>query len=302
MITYDMIKRNILLFLTFTGLYPEEFEFFLPFFKKSWEDYIIENRIKGKKRKRKYGGGSKAKLDKIENKLLFILIYVKLYPLQAVIGFMFGMSQAQANVWIHILSQVLKAALAGLGELPERVPQNLEKILREEGAEEISIDATEGRCQRPKDNEKQKQYYSGKKKTHTIKNNLIINNENRKVKYLSKTCEGKKHDKKICDEEQPTYPEGITLNKDTGYQGYEPEGVITRQPKKKPRGGELTHFEKNQNSIISSTRIVVEHVISGVKRCRIVKDVYRNTKENFDDLVMEIACGLHNFRTEHRKT
>jgi hypothetical protein len=43
-------------------------------------------------------------------------------------------------------------------------------------------------------------------------------------------------------------------------------------------------------------RIVVEHVISGIKRCRIVKDVYRNTKKHFEDLVMEIACGLHNFR------
>ena len=41
-------------------------------------------------------------------------------------------------------------------------------------------------------------------------------------------------------------------------------------------------------------RIVVEHVICGVKRCRIVKDVFRNTKDKFDDLVMEIACGLHN--------
>jgi len=302
MITYDAIKINIVLFLTFTGLYPKEFEKFLPFFKKAWENYIIENRIKGKERKRKYGGGRKSKLYKIEDKFLFILIYMKLYPLQAVIGFLFGMSQAQANEWIHILSAVFKTALADLGQLPERLPQNLEKLLRDEEAEEITIDATERRCQRPKDNEKQKQYYSGKKKTHTVKNNLIVNNEDRKVKYLSKTCEGKKHDKKICDEEQPTYPEGITLNKDTGYQGYEPEGVVTRQPKKKPRGGQLTHYEKNQNSIISSTRIIVEHVISGVKRCRIVKDVFRNTKENYDDLVMEIACGLHNFRTECRKS
>ena len=52
--------------------------------------------------------------------------------------------------------------------------------------------------------------------------------------------------------------------------------------------------------MISSIRILVEHVISGVKRCRIVHDVFRNTKAQFDDLVMEIACGLHNFRTRLR--
>lgn len=225
---------------------------------------------------------------------------MKLYPLQAVIGFLFGMGQSQANEWIHKLSGVLKTALADIGHLPERIPENLKKILEDDGMVEVTIDATERRRQRPKDNEKQKLFFSGKKKTHTVKNNLIVNPEDRKVKYLSGTCEGKKHDKKICDEENLTFPEGITLNKDTGYQGYEPEGVITRQPKKKPRGGELTRFEKNQNSIISSYRIIVEHIISGVKRCRIVKDVFRNTKEKYDDLVMEIACGLHNFRTECR--
>jgi len=120
------------------------------------------------------------------------------------------------------------------------------------------------------------------------------------VKYLSKTYKGKKHDKKICDEEKPTFPKGIILNKDTGFQGYEPDGVITQQPKKKPRGGKLTRAEKNQNFIFSSTRIVVEHVISGIKRCRILKDVFRNTKAKFDDFVMEICCALHNFRTECR--
>jgi hypothetical protein len=76
--------------------------------------------------------------------------------------------------------------------------------------------------------------------------------------------------------------------------------VITYQPKKKPRGKDLTPEDKALNTIIASVRIIVEHVISGVKRCRIVKDIFRNTKENFDDLVMEIACGLHNFRVDCR--
>ena len=52
--------------------------------------------------------------------------------------------------------------------------------------------------------------------------------------------------------------------------------------------------------MISRIRILVEHVISGVKRCHIVQDVFRNTKDQFDDLVMEIACGLHNFRATLR--
>ena len=95
-------------------------------------------------------------------------------------------------------------------------------------------------------------------------------------------------------------PKDISLYKDTGFQGYEPEGVITFQPQKKPRGKELTSEQKEENKLISKVRVFVEHIISGIKRCRIVKDIFRNTVEDYDDLVMEIACGLHNFRVQCR--
>ena len=58
--------------------------------------------------------------------------------------------------------------------------------------------------------------------------------------------------------------------------------------------------DKFLNHLVSSVRIVVEHVIAGVKRCRIVKDVLRLTKAGMSDLVMEIACGLHNLRVSCR--
>ncbi|MDM8543210.1 transposase family protein [Desulfococcaceae bacterium HSG9] len=94
--------------------------------------------------------------------------------------------------------------------------------------DEAAIDGTERRRQRPKDNDEQKKYYSGKKRTHTIKNNIIVTAEERKVKYQSKTYEGEKHDKKIYDEKSPAFPEGIVLNKDTGLQEYEPKAEKER--------------------------------------------------------------------------
>jgi hypothetical protein len=133
-----------------------------------------------------------------------------------------------------------------------------------------------------------------------VKNNLIIDIEERLVRYLSQTFAGRVHDKRICDEEDYTFPPGCVLFKDTGFQGFEPENVCTFQPKKKPRNHELSAEEKGENQRISSIRILVEHVIASVKRCRIVHDVLRNTTAHFDDLVMEIACGLHNFRTTLR--
>jgi hypothetical protein len=133
-----------------------------------------------------------------------------------------------------------------------------------------------------------------------VKNNLIIDIAERLVRYLSHTFAGRIHDKRLCDEEDYTFPPGCVLLKDTGFQGCEPEKVCTYQHKKKPRKQELSAEEKTENQIISSLRILVEHVIGSVKRCRIVHEVLRNTTAHFDDLVMEIACGLHNFRTTLR--
>ena len=133
-----------------------------------------------------------------------------------------------------------------------------------------------------------------------MKNNLISDIEERLVRYLSRTFAGRIHDKRICDEEDYTFPPGCVLFKDTGFQGFEPENVSTYQPKKKPRKQELSAEDKAENTMISRIRILVEHIIAGVKRCRIVHDGLRNTTAHFDDLVMEIACGLQNFRTSLR--
>src|SRR5437870_2903872 len=78
-------------------------------------------------------------------------------------------------------------------------------------------------------------------------------------------------------------------------------GVRTSR-KKKTRGKELTPAEKQTNRAIARVRVKVEHALAGVKRARIVKDVFRNTKEGDSDSALEAACGLHNLRTRRRKT
>jgi hypothetical protein len=126
------------------------------------------------------------------------------------------------------------------------------------------------------------QAWHGKKKRTTVKNNLITERRRGgKVKYLSEPVEGKRHDTKLTDDEQYAFPEGSELWKDTGFQGYEPENVTTFQPKKKPRGKELTPEEKEENQKLSSERMIVEHHIGGVKRSRIVHDIFRNRKDNY---------------------
>lgn len=226
-------------------------------------------------------------------------MYFQLYPTQAVQGFLFGISQAQANEWVHRLTGVLNQALGYEQQLPERDPANLEKVLSACPSLEFLIDGTERRINRPKDKADRKTYYSGKKKTHTVKN-LIVPDRGGKVRYLSDTDEGKKHDKAIADEEELRFPPGSTLWQDGGFQGFTPAGVTIQQPKKTPRNGSLTAIDPLNNQSISSLRVEVEHHIGGIKRCQILVQPFRNWADHYVDDVMETACGLHNFRLTHR--
>lgn len=299
MLSYTKIQNKPRVLQSLTGLTVAEFESLLVSFDGAWQAYVEANYI-NQARLRSYGGGRKPHLNNIQDKLLFILVYFRLYPTQEVQGFLFGIGQPQAHEWVHKLTQVLNQALGYNKQLPEREPSRLEAVLNQCPSMEFIIDGTERRLNRPKDKEAQKEYYSGKKKSHTVKNNVISQRQG-KVVFLSDTYEGKKHDKAICDQEDYQFPQGSKLWKDSGFQGYEPKGVITFQPKKKPRKGELTPCEKQGNRQISSERIEIEHHIGGIKRSLIVVHPLRSRTDHFADDVMETACGLHNFRFSHRQ-
>jgi len=189
----------------------------------------------GKVRQRQSGGGAKGVLSQMEDKLLFILVYQKTNPLQTLHGLPFDLSQPQTHSWIHRLLPVLRCALAALDMAPARDASRVARSpLMLEGAPVGALDGTERRRQRPTEAAKQTAHYSGKKKAHTDKHGLLINAYTSKVVYLRPPVAGKTHDKKAADEADLVYPVNSTLAKDTGFQGYEPAGVLTQQPKKSP--------------------------------------------------------------------
>jgi hypothetical protein len=237
MLSYNKLKDRGRDFLAATSLTLDEFQQLLPALQSAYEQrYPSELTRAGKPRQRRAGGGAKGVLHSFEDKLLFILIYQKTHPLQTMHALQFGLSQPQANYWIHQLLPVLQEALAALGFAPERDASRLATHpLLCEGAPAGAIDGTERRRQRPTDAQRQQEHYSGKKKTHTDKNILLVNEITRKVVYLGPTVAGKTHDKKAADEADMPYPINATLDKDTGFQGYEPERGLTTQPKKSPK-------------------------------------------------------------------
>lgn len=241
MLSYADLKDKPSQFLAVTSLTHEEFERVLPKFAEAYDErYPSTLNWKGQPRRRSRGGGMKGVLRHMEDKLLFILMYHKVYTIQAAHGLQFGLSQSQANYWIHRLLPVLQQALAQLGMTPEREGSHLAESLSPDVSPDLppdlQIDGTDRPRQRPKDAQTQREVYSGKHKAHTNKNVLLINEHTRQIVFLSPTQPGSIHDKKVADKVADIanicYPPAATLTKDTGFQGYEPDGVITYQPKK----------------------------------------------------------------------
>jgi Helix-turn-helix of DDE superfamily endonuclease len=166
MITYHDLKTKPKEFLAVTGLPHEEFLHLLLAFSEVYQAAYQNQTVEAKPRLRKPGGGTHAKLASMEDKLLFILTYEKTYELQTLLGLHFGLSQPQANHWIHRLMPLLQKALQQLKCAPQRDPTKLADTLHAEAVPAVVVlDGTERRRQRPKKADAQKEHYSGKKNT-----------------------------------------------------------------------------------------------------------------------------------------
>lgn len=235
-LTYARLKDHPKKLLAFTGLTRAEFDDLLVAFDKVSQPSATLTQ-QGQPRQRQVGGGRKATLRLAEDRLLFILVYLKTYPLQEIMGELFGMEVSKVNEWIHRLLPLVRDALEELRVLPERDAHAVAQAqVQRRTGQTVIVDGTERRRQRPKSPEKQTLHYSGKKKTHTDKNLVIAERKTTRVLYLSQTYAGTAHDKKIADHEQIVYAPHTILYQDTGFQGYQPEVAHLRQPKKS-RGG-----------------------------------------------------------------
>jgi hypothetical protein len=234
MLSYDMLKDRPRDFFAATSLTLGEFPQVLPAFQEAYAPrYPHELTRAGKPRQRRVGGGAQGVRQRVEEKRLFLLVSQKTHPLQTMHALQCAMSQPQANSWMHPLLPIVQQALTRLGMRPERdARRGATDPLVQEGGPAVALDGTARRRQRPTDPARPQEHDSGKKKTHTDTNLLLVNEHTGKVVYLGPTIAGKTHDQKAADEAQMAYPVHATLDKDTGLQGYEPAGVLTQQPKK----------------------------------------------------------------------
>ncbi len=130
-------------------------------FRNEWEQYSNHFTLEGKPRQRIELPRATSVLPSVQDKLLFILVYLKTFPLQELQAATFSMNQPQANFWIHLLSPILRKTLKRLKEIPERNNQKLEQLLKD--CHDVLLDGVERSIQRPLNTEQQQDCYSGKK-------------------------------------------------------------------------------------------------------------------------------------------
>ncbi len=294
MLSLERILKQDRLLRAMTGLNRKAFDALLPSFTQIyWQSLATTNAT----RKRAPGGGRKATLQAMEAKLFYSLFYCKCYPTFDLASVLFNFDRSQAHEWTHRLLPVLETALGQKLALPERKLQSIDEFVeRFPQVKRVMIDGTERPIQRPQDKQRQQENYSGKKRRQTRKH-LAAVDESKRVLVLSKAREGKVHDKRLLDESglAAAIPDEVPIEVDLGFQGLQNEYVNIRIGHKKPRGGELTQVQKEENKALSRERVLCENAFAGVKRYNSVAAVYRNRVADFDDRLMLIAAGLWNF-------
>jgi hypothetical protein len=162
MLNLERILSQDRLMRAMTGLNLKAFKELLPSFAEAYEQSLLKQETE---RKRSRGGGRKAKLRTMAEKLIYILMYCKCYPTFDLLSVLFNFDRSCAHDWVHRLLPLLETTLGCKQVLPVRQLSNMEEFLSHfSDVKEVILDGTERPVQRPQNSAKQKEHYSGKKK------------------------------------------------------------------------------------------------------------------------------------------
>jgi len=279
MLNYTKLARKPEQFLRFTGMTVTQF------------DFLYNSRVRG------IGAGRPFKLP-LKDRILMLLIYYRCYTSYDLLEYLFGVDSSTVCRDIAKIEPAVKYSIP----IPSKLYADSKKIndihqLQQFFPELIAItDGTEQPIPRPKNKKKRKTHYSGKKKKHTIKNQITIN-LNGEIIHKPSHSPGRRNDYAILKIKHPVLSEELMVFYDLGYLGVEKdfENQISILPYKRKKGKELTISQKEWNKLQSKIRIKVEHAISKIKKFRISAETFRNRLCKYDE-VSEIVCGIINFK------
>lgn len=258
------------------GVYPETFKNMI---KVVSAEKVIQSKP-----------GRPSKLS-IEDQILMTLEYWREYRTYFHIGTSWGINEATAYRIIKKIENIL--IKSGLFNLPGK------KAVRDSNIdiEVVVVDVAEHQIERPK--KKQKSYYSGKQKHHTLKSQVLANQKNRGI-ICTNHSKGKVHDFRLWKESQIGINKEIKCLADKGYQGIQKLHKNSQIPHKKTRKQELNMEQKKANRQLAQQRIVIEHIHRCLKIFKILSSRYRNRRRRFG-LRFNLIAGIYNYELSSQR-
>ena len=295
---YERLHRFPTVFKSMTGLTVAQFDALsadvLPRFHAA--DFARLNRPN---RKRAVGGGPAFDLEP-HNQLLLTVIWLRLYPIHEVLAYLFGVSDTTVGRAMGRVLPLLEASGQDTMRMPDpgrKRRRSLDALLAETPDLVVVIDTFEQPIQRPQERKVADTYYSGKKKRHTLKSQVAVDEETGQIVDVPESALGPAADIKVLEESGllERLPEGVGAIGDLAYVGIEklhPSG-LGAAPRKKPRGKERPAEDVEYNRAFSKRRIVVEHTIGRMRRYQSITQPDRNHREQHTARVRSVA-GLVN--------
>jgi hypothetical protein len=270
-LTYERLKRQPASFLNITGLTVRQFDDLANQIRPSFQE-LEQNKLLP---------GRKSHLPTLEDKLLCVLIYYRTYITHTFLGYLFDLHNSN----ICRLIRKIEPLLAGKITITKDRSLTPDKVL------ELLAEVSEQPTQRPI--KKQKRSYSGKKKRHTIKTEIVMEG-NGKIVSVSKSHKGRIHDFRIRKNEK-LLPMQSIKKADSGYQGWQKMQSNVVIPYKRSKKKTLTKQEREHNRKLASERMKIEHKIRQIKVFKIISEVYRNFQRKYN-LRFNIIAGIVNFK------
>jgi DDE superfamily endonuclease/Helix-turn-helix of DDE superfamily endonuclease len=221
----------------------------------------------------------------LEEQVLVALEYWREYRTYFHIGTSWGVSEST----IYRIVTDIESTLMKTGKF--RIYGKKALLKDSDYPEIVVMDVTETAIERPK--KKQKRYYSGKKKCHTLKTQLVINQETREI-ICTAFGPGHYHDFNLFKKSKIHFHPETNSLQDSGYQGIKDYHLNSYIPRKKPKNGKLSRIEKDYNRVLAQERIVVEHVNRSLKIFKILSSRYRNRRRRYG-LRCNLLSAIYNY-------
>ena len=301
---YDHLRRHPTVFLKMTGLRLNEFEQLLTDLLPQIAQ-AERARLQRVERRRAPGAGRHADLA-YTNQLLLAIIWLRQYPTNEVLGFLFGVSDSTASRLLARLLPLLEASGKDTMRLPDpgrKRRKTLDTLLNETPELAVIIDTFEQPVQRSKDRADADAHYSGKKKRHTLKSQIAVDEETGEICDLSDSVAGPTADITLLKESHllARLPEGVGGIGDLAYVGIaelHPKG-LGATPRRKPRGKDRPPEDVCFNRAFAKRRITVEHTIGRMRRYQCLNQTDRHHRRNHSARTHAVA-GLVNRQIRSR--